>query len=93
MSRGDDAPATSSISKIIVRQIVRTYEYIIYNIEFDLTVDEIYRGLAAIIRAFVRSDVAAESTARYQGAGLRRVRRVFRVRARSPRPSRGILAW
>lgn len=44
--------------------------WIIYNIEFDLSVDEIYRGLAAITRAFVRSDIAAESTARYQGAGF-----------------------
>jgi len=39
----------------------------IYNIDSDLIVDEIYRGPTAITRAFVRSDVAAESTARYQG--------------------------
>lgn len=44
----------------------------IYSIEFDLTIDEIYRGLTAITRAFVRSDVAVESTARYQGADLGR---------------------
>lgn len=63
----------SQIIPLIVRQMDLFLACVdICNIEFDLTVGEICRGLTAIIRAFVRSDVAAESTARYQGADLGR---------------------
>lgn len=66
-----NATTTSLIPKVIVRQINELISSVdICNIESDLIIGETYRGPTAITRAFVRSDVAAESTARYQGAGL-----------------------